>query len=76
MVPLGLNRLLFEECFDILIKNIRSMNSSEDIQQGIFLDLVARQKSKSVMGLNPKPSGKGSMIYDILLHSYTQKKKK
>lgn len=52
------------------------MNSSEDIQQGIFLDLVARQKSKSVMGLNPKPSGKGSMIYDILLHSYNQKKKK
>lgn len=28
LVPLGLNRLLFEECFDLLIKNIRSMNSS------------------------------------------------
>jgi hypothetical protein len=76
-VPLGLNRLLFEECLDLLVKNIRSMNSSEDIQQGIFLDLVSRQKSKSMMSMHPsRQSGKGSMIYDILLNSYQQKKKK
>jgi hypothetical protein len=53
------------------------MNNSEGIQQGIFLDLISRQKSKSVLGTHQqKQSGNSSMIYDILLNSYHQKKKK
>lgn len=54
------------------------MNSSEDIQQGIFLDLLTRDKSRSVavQPIQPKPTGRGSLIYDILAKSYNEKKKK
>lgn len=53
------------------------MNSSEDIQQGIYLDLVTKHKPKSsLMAPQLKQSGKGSMIYDILLKSYNERKKK
>ena len=36
--------MLFKECLEKLIGSIQSMKSSEDIQSGIYLDVMGRRE--------------------------------
>ena len=65
MGPMG---RLFEECLGMLVGSIQAMKSSEDIQSGIYLDIMGRRREYSTEGrysTGGKASGK-SKISDTL----------
>lgn len=62
---------LYSECLQKLVASIQSMNSSEDIQEGIYLDIMDRSIKKKYSA-EGKHSTK-SKICDILISKYGSK---
>ena len=41
--------MLFRECLEKLVNSIQSMKTSEDIQSGIYLDVMSRREKSNSM---------------------------
>ena len=64
------NRYLFQECLDQVNKSLQQMNSSYNVQGGIFLDLLEMQEKK------PKKNQASNLVYEVLVNSFKEQEKK